>query len=46
LPEVVVDDFSANPQAILRPLFNMVWNAYGYPRAFSYDESGKWTGIR
>ena len=42
LPEVIVDNYETNPEEILRPVFDMIWNAYGYVRCFNYDENGKW----
>jgi hypothetical protein len=42
LPEVVVDDFAAEASTVLRPLFDTVWNAYGYERSLNYDQNGKW----
>jgi hypothetical protein len=44
LPEVVVDDLSSNPAIILRPLFDKVWNAYGYEQSRNYDKNGAWHG--
>jgi hypothetical protein len=44
LPEIVIDDFSADPRALLKPMFDMIWNAYGYQRSYNYDENGQWTG--
>jgi hypothetical protein len=42
LPEVVVDDLSAEAMVVLRPLFDMVWNAYGFGRSLNYDQNGNW----
>jgi hypothetical protein len=44
LPEVVVEDLSADPATILHPLFDTVCNAYGYERSLNYDKDGNWTG--
>lgn len=43
LPDVYIEDmnhFSA-PE-IMKPVFNMVWNACGYPGSKNYDKNGKW----
>lgn len=42
LPEAQIEEWSAEPAETMRPLFNMVWNAFGYERSFNYDESGHW----
>ncbi len=40
--EVLVEDPSQSADEILRPLFDQVWNACGWPRSINYDESGRW----
>ena len=42
IPEVVVESFSGKPDHILRPTFDMVWQAAGYPECHNYDEHGDW----
>lgn len=42
LPEVVIEEQDAPLSQSLRPLFDMVWNAFGYIRSFNYDEQGNW----
>jgi len=42
VPEVMIDRFDINPAEFMRPIFNAVWNATGFPRSMNYDESGKW----
>lgn len=42
LPDVLVEDFSADPADILRPVFDGLWQAAGWRRCFNYDEQGKW----
>lgn len=44
LPEIVVDDFSVAPETAMRPLFDMIWNAWGYARSFNYGPAGDWRG--
>ncbi len=44
LPELLIEDWSVDPAEAMRPLFDMVWNAFGYERSFNYDESGHWSG--
>lgn len=43
-PEVVVNDLAAGPAALMKPVFDAVWNAFGFPRSESYDASGAWIG--
>ena len=40
LPEVVVEDSGEEPYGVLRPAFDMVWNAFGLARSLNYDEDG------
>jgi hypothetical protein len=42
LPDILVEDMDERPEKILRPLFDMIWNACGYERSFNYDEEGNW----
>jgi hypothetical protein len=42
LPETTVEDWAADPVTIMRPTFDMVWNAFGLERSFNYDEAGSW----
>lgn len=44
LPETVVEDLSTPAPTVLRPTFDMVWNACGLPRSLNYDETGGWKG--
>lgn len=40
--EVLVENSAQPADEILRPLFDQVWNACGWPRSINYDESGRW----
>ncbi len=42
LPESVIDDFETNPEEVLRPMFDIIWNACGYPRSSNFSKDGKW----
>jgi hypothetical protein len=46
LPEVLVEDFSTPPAKILKPVFDLVWNACGYPFSRNFDAEGNWIGSR
>lgn len=44
LPEITIERYDVKAQSILRPLFDMVWNAWGYDRCFNYNDEGNWVG--
>lgn len=44
LPEQVISDLSMESITILRPMFDLVWNASGYARSLNFDSNGKWIG--
>jgi schlafen family protein len=44
LPEIAIDDFTADPFKLLKPVFDIVWNAAGWPGSASYTLAGEWRG--
>jgi hypothetical protein len=42
LPETIIYSFDTKPKDILRPMFDIIWNACGYERSFNFDEAGNW----
>lgn len=48
LPEAQVDDLSQQSQAdvfaLLRPVFDVLWQAFGNPESMNYDSNGEWRG--
>ena len=42
LPEVVIQDRDEQAFSVLRPAFDMVWNAFGRPGSRNYDKEGEW----
>jgi hypothetical protein len=40
LPESIVQDFSAKPVEILRPMFDLIWNACGYQGSKNFNKDG------
>ena len=42
VPEIVVENYEADPTRILQPIFDVVWNSAGFPRSMNYDQSGNW----
>jgi hypothetical protein len=41
-PEVSISNADEDASAVMRPIFNMLWNAFGFPRCDRYDSLGKW----
>ena len=41
LPDLLIEDYGCDVSQKLRPLFDMVWNAFGYPRSMNYDDQGQ-----
>ena len=46
LPEIVIEREEFEPHRVLRPVFDMVWNAFGFERSFNYDDNGNWVQYR
>lgn len=44
LSEITIDDFSEQPHSSIKTLLDMLANAFGFPRSFSYDQDGNWIG--
>jgi hypothetical protein len=44
-PEIFVDDFSVDVPAAIRPVFNVVWNAFGFDQCEMYDGQSKLRGV-
>jgi len=42
LPETIIESYNMKPEDILRPMFNLIWNACGYERSFNFDKAGNW----
>ncbi len=42
LPDVLLDSYECEVASELRPAFDALWNAAGFPRSRSYDEAGGW----
>lgn len=42
LPESIIDSYDISPTSIMRPIFDLVWNACGYERSFNFNEKGEW----
>jgi hypothetical protein len=44
LPEVIVENFAAEWAKVMKPAFDSVWNAAGFPDSGNYSENGEWVG--
>lgn len=42
IPEVMIQNFDSDVPETMRPIFDTIWNATGFPRSLNYDETGKW----
>jgi hypothetical protein len=42
LPETMIETFDFDAQKKLRPMFDLIWNACGYPQSPNFDEQDKW----
>jgi hypothetical protein len=40
-PEALADSLTSDPGQLLKPAFDSIWNAFGYPRSPSYENNGK-----
>ena len=43
LPEIVIEKYEVKMEDALRPIFDSVWNACGFPRSLNYNDEGKWS---
>jgi hypothetical protein len=41
LPEVMIESFECDAADVMKPLFDVIWNATGFPGCMNYDETGK-----
>jgi hypothetical protein len=46
LPETIIETYDVEARDILRPMFDLVWNACGYQRSYNFDENGNWIDRR
>lgn len=42
LAETIVDSYDIEAKDILRPMFDMIWNACGLERSYNFDDQGNW----
>lgn len=46
LPESLIEAYDVDPKEMLRPIFDLIWNACGFERSFNFDENGEWINDR
>ena len=46
LPEFVLAERDVAPETALKPLFDSVWNTFGFRESYNYDEHGNWERLR
>lgn len=46
LPEVLIEDWSIDLSKIMRPAYDMIWNAFGFSHSLNFDQNDKWVGQR
>jgi len=44
LPEILVETFESDPDKVMKPAFDAVWNAAGWAHSMNYNEQGEWVG--
>jgi hypothetical protein len=42
IPDVLINETPRHLPRAMRPMFDAVWNAWGYPESRNYDENGDW----
>jgi hypothetical protein len=42
LPETIVNSYNNKAEQVLKPAFDAIWNACGFPRSQNYNEKGEW----
>jgi hypothetical protein len=42
LPEIIVESYEVNAEKVLKPSFDTIWNACGFPRSLNYNDAGEW----
>jgi len=43
LPEVLIENYDDKADKVLRPCFDSIWNACGFPKSKNYNDAGEWT---
>lgn len=46
IPDVLIENYDCDAAMVMKPIFDMVWNAGGRPRSLNYSEAGEWAPRR
>lgn len=46
VPDILIEDFDTDAATVLRPAFDAIWNACGWPQSLNYNADGKWVPKR
>lgn len=44
LPDILIDDIDSDASQILHPIFDIIWQGFGWERSINYDGNGNWVG--
>lgn len=42
LPNYAINSYKENIYEVSKPIFDIMWNCFGYARSLNFDDSGKW----
>ena len=42
LPEFIFENYPSDLPRALKPVFDAIWNAAGWPRSLGYEDQGNW----
>ena len=42
VPEIMLEDYDSDIPKSIRPAFDAIWNASGWPKSLNYNGDGKW----
>jgi hypothetical protein len=45
-PGQLIEQLEQQPEQVLKPILDTIWNAANYPRSLSYDDAGNWSPDR
>ncbi len=43
LPERIIESYDVKAEDVLKPCFDSIWNACGFPKDLYYNDAGEWT---
>ncbi len=46
LPEIIVDGYDVKAEKALKPCFDSIWNACGFPKSLNYNDKEEWAPPR